>query len=71
MDYQVILVFYFSLINGCNKEEEIEDSFVPAKSNSINQILPLGASRVEGARPKYESFRYELWKDLTEAGFTF
>ena len=63
----IFLIF----INGCNKEEEIEDSFVPTKSNSINQILPLGASRVEGARPKYESFRYELWKDLTEAGFTF
>lgn len=29
--------------------------------------MPLGASRVEGARPFYESFRYELWK-LLQAG---
>lgn len=28
------------------------------------KILPLGASRVEGNSPIYESYRYELWKDL-------
>ena len=33
--------------------------------------MPLGASRVMGARPAHESFRYELWKDLTEDGWTF
>ncbi len=33
--------------------------------------MPLGASRVEGDRPEYESFRYELWKDLTENNWTF
>ena len=31
----------------------------------------LGASRVEGDRPNYESFRYELWKDLIENNWTF
>lgn len=41
------------------------------QSNSINEILPLGASRVEGARPEFESYRYELWKDLKEKGWTF
>ena len=41
------------------------------QSNSINKILPLGASRVEGARPEYESYRYELWKDLKENDWTF
>src|SRR6056297_3244150 len=41
------------------------------QSTSINKILPLGASRVEGARPEFESFRYELWKDLIENGWTF
>lgn len=40
-------------------------------SNSINKIMPLGASRVEGARPEFESFRYELWKDLLENEWTF
>lgn len=40
-------------------------------SDSINKIMPLGASRVEGARPAFESFRYELWKDLKENDWTF
>ena len=40
-------------------------------SNSTNKIMPLGASRVEGNRPEYESFRYELWKDLVENDWTF
>ena len=40
-------------------------------STSINKILPLGASRVEGAKPLYESYRYELWKDLKENGWIF
>ena len=32
-------------------------------------ILPLGDSRVEGARPFFESYRYELWKNLLENNF--
>ena len=39
--------------------------------DSINKIMPLGASRVEGNRPAFESFRYELWKDLKNNGWTF
>lgn len=42
----------------------------PAES-SINKIMPLGASRVEGARPDYESYRYELWKDLKAHNWSF
>ena len=53
---------------SCNKEEEQEAKPI---STSINKILPLGASRVEGNRPDFESFRYELWKDLRENGWTF
>ncbi len=40
-------------------------------SSGTNDILILGASRVEGNRPVYESFRYELWKDLVENNYTF
>ena len=49
------------------------DSGTPTKppSNSINKILPLGASRVEGDRPGFESFRFELWKKLQENNWTF
>ncbi len=40
-------------------------------SNALNKIMPLGASRVEGARPVFESYRYELWKLLVEGGWDF
>lgn len=33
--------------------------------------MPLGASRVEGARPYFESYRYELWKMLQDSGYHF
>jgi hypothetical protein len=32
-------------------------------------IMPLGASRVAGGRPAFESYRYELWNDLTARGW--
>jgi len=66
-----ILVLGISLMvfNSCNKDDN--DINPKPKSNSINKILPLGASRIEGARPEYESFRYELWKDLIGNNWTF
>lgn len=60
--FTVLLLF----VIGCKKD----DTNKP-QSNSINKILPLGASRVEGGRPEYESFRYELWKDLKENNWIF
>ena len=48
-----------------------DDASPKPVSNSTNKIMPLGASRVEGNRPEYESFRYELWKDLVENDWTF
>lgn len=38
---------------------------------SVTTIMPLGASRVDGARPIYESYRFELWKDLIDGGWSF
>ncbi|MCH9661935.1 MAG: hypothetical protein K0U54_13605 [Bacteroidetes bacterium] len=72
-----ILVLGISLLvfSACNEDDR--DNTIPTipttktPSTSINKILPLGASRVEGARPKFESFRYELWKDLKENNHTF
>lgn len=55
------------ILNACensNEEYAIE-------INSINKIMPLGASRVQGARPYYESFRYALWKDLIQNEWRF
>jgi hypothetical protein len=53
------------LLISCNKDK------VKPISDSINIIMPLGASRVEGGLPDYESFRYELWKDLVDGGWDF
>ena len=60
-------IFIVSLIFGCSKDE---DSPKPM-STSINKIMILGASRVEGSRPDYESFRFNLWKNMIENNWTF
>ncbi len=39
-------------------------------NTTINKIMALGASRVEGNGPQYESFRYETWKDLIENNYS-
>lgn len=68
----IVKVFVFGIslmmLTFCEK-----DSVTTPKpqSTSLNKILPLGASRVEGARPEFESYRYELWKDLKENNWTF
>lgn len=46
------------------KEEDIRPN-VEVKQNVLS-ILPLGDSRVQGARPEFESYRFELWKKLVE-----
>lgn len=56
------------LFNNCDKDDGTAST---VQNSSINRIMPLGASRVEGARPDYESFRYELWKDLKENDWEF
>ena len=64
----LVLGLALIFLNACG---ESDDNSPKPQSPSINKILPLGASRVEGARPEYESFRYELWKDLKENNWTF
>ena len=56
------------MLNACNKDESSSPKPI---STSINKIMPLGASRVEGAKPDFESYRYELWKDLKQNNWTF
>lgn len=64
----LVLGIALFLFNACDKED---DSTPKPQSTSINKILPLGDSRVQGSRPNFESYRYELWKDLIENGWTF
>ena len=63
------LIFGISIIIliSCGKD----NSSPNPQDKFLNKIMPLGASRVEGNRPVYESFRYELWKDLTENNWAF
>jgi lysophospholipase L1-like esterase len=62
------LVFLTLSLLGCSKNE----APTPTTENEvITTILPLGASRVAGARPFFESFRYPLWKQLIDGGWSF
>lgn len=72
-NYITIFLLSIFIISCGGSNESISDSpeNTPNNTSSKNKILCLGASRVEGARPEYESFRYELWKDLIDGGFTF
>jgi lysophospholipase L1-like esterase len=57
------LIFLGLLCVSCKSKDPIT-----LTSNSEIQILTLGDSRVEGGRPTFESYRYELWKNLVTAG---
>ena len=66
----LIFLLSISLIACVSSENEDSDNDMDYNieekpiSQSENKILILGASRVEGNRPDYESFRYALWKKL-------
>lgn len=64
----IIFLFLFSAVGiSCDKDE-----VSPIESNgSVSSILPLGDSRVEGARPEFESYRYELWKLMVDKDWKF
>ena len=68
-------IFIFSVIfisiSSCKKEAGVDNASNLTNGNSSNTIMSLGASRVEGNRPDYESFRYELWQDLLNNGWNF
>ena len=68
-EINLIACFFLLFFTSCS--EEIEMTTPKPQSNSINKILTLGASRVEGGRPEYESYRYDLWKKLIENNFVF
>lgn len=54
---------------ACDSDNEATD--LTPVTPSETTIMPLGASRVDGATPEYESYRYELWKLLIEGGYEF
>ena len=66
--FKLLTGLFLMIFFSCSEESDIQPK---PQSNSINKILTLGASRVEGGRPEYESYRYELWKKLKENNFIF
>ena len=64
----ILTILFLMIFVSCSEEEDLKPK---PQSNSINKILNLGASRVEGGRPEYESYRYELWKKLKENNLIF
>ena len=64
---KLIPLLFIPLVFACSDGNY--NNFNSGTSN--NRIMPLGASRVEGARPEYESYRFNLWKKLTEDNLIF
>lgn len=69
LQFLIAALFITGAFLSCSDDEDGNKPKPP--STSINKIMPLGASRVEGARPAFESFRYELWKQLVNGGWDF
>jgi lysophospholipase L1-like esterase len=64
--YFLILILLLGLIS-CGEDGTPDTN----REVTFNTIMPLGASRVAGNRPSYESYRYELWKKLVDDGWDF
>ena len=64
----ILTILFLMIFVSCSEEGDLKPK---PQSNSTNKILNLGASRVEGGRPEYESYRYELWKKLKENNLIF
>lgn len=57
----------FSCDSGTNTDTTPDNPVSP----TATKIMALGASRVEGARPDFESYRYELWKLMVDQNLDF
>lgn len=61
----LIYCLFIILLLGCKSSEETElETEACVSSEGKVTIMPLGASRVQGFRPVFESYRYALWKEI-------
>ena len=69
----MLVVYCILLLISCQSDElNQRNAAKEEKTNDItNKIMPLGASRVQGLTPWFESYRFELWKDLIDGGWDF
>ncbi|NNF35462.1 MAG: hypothetical protein HKN68_15235 [Saprospiraceae bacterium] len=65
--YFVFILIGILFFTACGEEEKPINS----SETTLNTIMPLGASRVQGNRPAYESYRYEMWKLLLDENWEF
>ena len=73
LSHLLLVVLCVYLLFGC-QSNELDHRSIAEEENTIdnpNKIMPLGASRVQGFSPWFESYRYELWKDLIDGGWDF
>lgn len=66
----ILLLLITGFAWSCSKDDD-EITITPNNSSSQFQLMPLGDSRVEGDRPEFESYRYELWKNLLANNWDF
>ena len=73
LSHLLLVIFCTCLLLGCQSDELDQTNATKEENiNDIpNKIMPLGASRVQGLTPLFESYRYELWKDLIDGGWDF
>ena len=68
----LFISFVLLLFLSCSKDDvEANTAVVCQTLETGTTIMPLGASRVQGFPPFFESYRYELWKDLLDGGWEF
>ncbi len=61
VNFAVVFILISLTALSCSGDPNNTSSFFSGK---VVKVLPLGDSRVQGSRPQYESYRYELWKHL-------
>lgn len=66
-----LLIFVLFSISSCSKDDESDGASKCVPIEKGTNIMPLGASRVQGFPGVFESYRYELWKDLVDGAFEF
>lgn len=66
---KLLFLIFISFIFSCLSDRNEFDN--QNSNESIKKIMPLGASRVEGDRPNYESYRFNLWKYLKQDNLYF
>ena len=73
LSHLLLVMFCTCLLLGCQSGQQNQIN-ASEEENTIdipNKIMPLGASRVQGFSPWFESYRYKLWKDLIDGGWEF